>query len=316
MGDALRRVGHLEIDDPELEPALAEWGYRTKITLGREGRRIGFHPVDEPRRVFDLDRCEIAAPVLNTLWSEVRRHRGLLPRGLAHLVLRVDQAGTGHVIVESAEPEAWTRAAELWRALGGSTGGPTVWWKPPAGAARAVAGAETAFPATAFAQVNPGMGDLVRRFAVDGLGDPRDRSAWDLYAGIGETSELLAARGARVESVELDRRAVEEAEHRQERLGLPVRRHAGRVEQVLASLEPADLAVANPPRTGLGPEALAGLTARPPRRVAYVSCDPATLARDLARLVGAGPYRLDRVRAFDLFPQTAHVETVALLERR
>lgn len=315
VGDALRRVGHLAIEDPELEPAPSEWEYRTKVRLGRDGRRIGFHPLDEPRRVFDLARCEIAAPAINALWLEVSRHRALLPPGADHLVLRLDQRQTGHVIVESARSEAWTRAAELWRALGGRSGGPTVWWKPAGGAARAVAGAETAFPATAFAQVNPAMGELVRRFAVDGLGDPGGLAVWDLYAGIGETSDLLATRGARVESVEVDRRAVEEAEHRQERLGLRVNRHAGRVEQALPSLDRADLAVVNPPRTGLGPEVLAGIMARPPGRVAYVSCDPATLARDLARLAGTGPYRVARIRAFDLFPQTAHVETVAFLER-
>jgi 23S rRNA (uracil1939-C5)-methyltransferase len=314
-GDALRRLGHLDLPDPELEVGPTDWEYRTKIALARDRRgRIGFHPVEQPARVFDLGRCEIAVPALNALWTELSRHRRLLPRTLERLVLRVDRRGAGHVIVETGGSDAWTRGRELWRALG--EGPVTVWWKPAAGAARAVAGSETAFPATAFEQVNPALGDRVRRYAVDALGDPSDLPAWDLYAGIGETSDLLAERGARVQSIEIDRRAVEEAEHRQTGRGLAVDRRAGLVEAALPKLDPADLAVANPPRTGLAPAVVEGLAARPPRRLAYVSCDPATLARDLARLVGAGPYRLDGVRAFDLFPQTAHVETVALLERR
>ncbi|HLB54219.1 MAG TPA: 23S rRNA (uracil(1939)-C(5))-methyltransferase RlmD, partial [Gemmatimonadales bacterium] len=88
----------------------------------------------------------------------------------------------------------------------------------------------------------------------------------------------------------------------------------GRVEEVTGQLRPADSAIVNPPRTGLGGEATDRLNARPPERLVYVSCDPATLARDLARLTSA--YRLTDLRAFDLFPQTAHVETVATLERR
>jgi 23S rRNA (uracil1939-C5)-methyltransferase len=78
-------------------------------------------------------------------------------------------------------------------------------------------------------------------------------------------------------------------------------------------LMPADIAVANPPRTGLGPEVAAHLAARPPARFVYISCDPATLARDAARL--APVFRLISVKAFDLFPQTSHVETVARFDR-
>jgi len=78
-------------------------------------------------------------------------------------------------------------------------------------------------------------------------------------------------------------------------------------------LRPPDVVVTNPPRTGMDARAVEGLAAAAPARIAYVSCDPATLARDLRRLAG---YRLALVRAFDLFPQTAHVETVAVLERR
>jgi tRNA/tmRNA/rRNA uracil-C5-methylase (TrmA/RlmC/RlmD family) len=117
----------------------------------------------------------------------------------------------------------------------------------------------------------------------------------------------LISLGATVESVELDRRAVAEAEAR----GPAARRHVGRVEDVLRELHPPDMVIVNPPRTGMDERVTADLSCLAPRRVVYISCDPATLARDLQRM---DRLRLVSVQAFDLFPQTSHVETVALLE--
>jgi tRNA/tmRNA/rRNA uracil-C5-methylase (TrmA/RlmC/RlmD family) len=84
------------------------------------------------------------------------------------------------------------------------------------------------------------------------------------------------------------------------------------VEDVLRELRRPELVIANPPRTGMDERVTRALEHVAPSRLVYISCDPATLARDLGRLPG---FRLARIRAFDLFPQTAHVETVALLER-
>ncbi|MEZ0333986.1 MAG: class I SAM-dependent RNA methyltransferase, partial [Gemmatimonadales bacterium] len=171
-----------------------------------------------------------------------------------------------------------------------------------------VAGSDEAFPATVFEQVHPEMGDAVRAFALEALGEVEGRTVWDLYAGIGETTALLVAAGARVESVESDARAVAEAESR----GPAARRLAGRVEDLLDQLRRPELVVTNPPRTGMDQRVTAVLELQAPRRVVYISCDPATLARDLTRMPG---YRVALVQAFDLFPQTAHVETVTVLER-
>jgi 23S rRNA (uracil1939-C5)-methyltransferase len=169
-----------------------------------------------------------------------------------------------------------------------------------------VAGAGEAFPATVFEQVNPEMGDRVRSFAVDQLGPLEGRTVWDLYAGIGETTAQLVARGAKVESVEWDRRAVAEAEAR----GPAARRYAGRVEDLLSRLSRPELVITNPPRTGMDARVTDELERVRPARLVYISCDPATLARDLERLPA---FRLMGVQAFDLFPQTTHVETVAVL---
>jgi 23S rRNA (uracil1939-C5)-methyltransferase len=186
----------------------------------------------------------------------------------------------------------------------------SVWWQPPDGAAR-VMGESIAFPATVFEQVNPIMGDRARAWAVTALGEVSGQRGWDLYAGIGETSRMLLARGALVESVESDARAVRLAESQAG--GGALEAHAGRVEDIIGALGPAEFVITNPPRTGMDARAVAAIASSPARRLAYISCDPATLARDLRGLGEAWPVTV--LRAFDLFPQTAHVETVAVLER-
>jgi 23S rRNA (uracil1939-C5)-methyltransferase len=113
-----------------------------------------------------------------------------------------------------------------------------------------------------------------------------------------------------VVGIELDPQAVEEAVR-----AAPegARFVEGPVEGLIRAELPTDLVVLNPPRAGVHAEVTAALLEAPPERAIYISCNPATLARDLKRLAPA--YRLAGVRSFDLFPQTAHVETVALLER-
>jgi 23S rRNA (uracil1939-C5)-methyltransferase len=177
-----------------------------------------------------------------------------------------------------------------------------------------MAGPATGFPATAFEQVNPEMGILARRWAVEQLGDVRGHTVWDLYGGIGDTAALLAERGANVVSVDADEAAIGWARTRKVDAadGSPVRFIAGRAEDVLPSLPVPRAVVVNPPRAGLHWDVTLRLTAEPVHRLVYVSCDPATLARDLHRL--NVNYQVAAVKAFDLFPQTAHVETVVVLE--
>ncbi len=310
VGDALRRLGKRDVSDPPLVPSPRDYDYRTKITLAvsGDGRRIGLHPFDRPERVFELRRCHITVPALMALWESLRTLRSLLPPRLDRVVLRLDRENGCHVVLQVKAGPAWDGGPRLGRELERAGSPATVWWQPEGGAPRAVAGSSEAFPATVFEQVHPEMGDAVRAFALQVLGEVAGRTVWDLYAGIGETTSRLAQAGARVESVESDARAVAEAESR----GPAARRLMGRVEDVLGQLKRPELVVTNPPRTGMHQRVTAALERLAPRRIVYISCDPATLARDLTRLPG---YRIDAQQAFDLFPQTAHVETVTVLER-
>jgi 23S rRNA (uracil1939-C5)-methyltransferase len=131
----------------------------------------------------------------------------------------------------------------------------------------------------------------------------------DAYAGTGATALPLAAEQRTVVAIEWDRAAVEQL---RATLTAPSSAIAGRVEDHLASALPADVVLLNPPRSGVDPEVTRALEEVDvkPRALFYVSCDPATLARDLTRLPA---YRLDSIRGYDMFPQTAHVETVCEL---
>jgi 23S rRNA (uracil1939-C5)-methyltransferase len=309
VGDALRRIAKREVPDPPIVPSEKTYDYRTKLTLHVDagGHRIGLYRYERPDQIFDLKWCHITVPELMELWQVVRKLRPLLPPQLEQVVLRLDRLGSRHLLVRVGAGEVWSGAERLYRELERNGTPATIWWQPEGGAARTMAGSGEAFPATVFEQVHPEMGDRVREFAVQQLGEVSGRKIWDLYAGIGETTAQLVARGAIVESVELDRRAVAEAETR----GPAARRLAGRVEDLLRKLGRPDLVIANPPRTGMDERVAAELERVRPERLVYISCDPATLARDLLRLEH---FQLVRVQAFDLFPQTTHVETVAALE--
>ena len=309
VGDALRRIAKRDVADPLIVPADKSYDYRTKITLhvDRGSGRIGLHRYSSAEQIFDLEWCHITVPELMRVWQALRGIRSLLPSTLEQVVLRLDRQGGCHLIMRVGAGEVWSDGGRLHRELERRGMSVTLWYQPPDGAARAIAGSKEAFPATVFEQVNPDMGDRVREFAIQQLGDVSGRKVWDLYAGIGETTAQLMASGAEVESVELDRRAVAEAEAR----GPAARRHVGRVEDILPELRRAELVVTNPPRTGMDERVAKALERLRPERLVYISCDPATLARDLLRMK---QLRLIRVQAFDLFPQTTHVETVALLE--
>ncbi len=163
-----------------------------------------------------------------------------------------------------------------------------------------------------FWQVHPGAPELLVDTVLDFLSPRPGESVLDLYAGVGLFGRFLsdAAGPAGVTLVEGDRRACAQAEANVP--GATVL--PGDVAEVLTGLpaEPVDLVVLDPPREGARRTVVEAVAARRPRAVAYVACDPAALARDVA-IFGAHGYRLETLRAFDLFPMTHHVECVALM---
>ncbi|MET8556416.1 class I SAM-dependent RNA methyltransferase [Streptomyces sp. NPDC004959] len=168
-----------------------------------------------------------------------------------------------------------------------------------------------------FWQVHPKAADTLVRAAMQGLTPRKGETALDLYCGVGLFAGALADRvgekGA-VLGIETSKRAVEDARHNL--ADHPrVRIEQGKVDQVLprTGITEADLIVLDPPRAGAGKATVRHLTTLTPRRIAYIACDPAALARDLKHFAENG-YRVRVLRAFDLFPMTHHVECVAILE--
>ncbi|MCM1416929.1 MAG: 23S rRNA (uracil(1939)-C(5))-methyltransferase RlmD, partial [bacterium] len=179
-----------------------------------------------------------------------------------------------------------------------------------------------------FYQVNPEQTEKLYEITLNYARLTGDETVWDLYCGIGTISLFMARRARYVYGVEVIPQAVEDARENARANGIDnARFYVGRVEEVLPAFYEGQLAdvreetmrhpdviVVDPPRKGCDEKCLATMLAMQPERIVYVSCDSATLARDLKTLC-AGGYELKRVRAVDQFGQSVHVETVCLLSK-
>jgi 23S rRNA (uracil1939-C5)-methyltransferase len=310
--DALTRIGKRPVELPDIEPSEKQWRYRRKLTLAlrRHGEGdwvIGLHPYDDPVGVFQLTDCPITDDQVMQVWREVMEARHFFPPGEElRASVRVADDGAS-VVMEGGN--AWPDRAAFFNAVPAAT---TLWWKPLHRARALVAERGTPKAAAAgasFAQINTEVARALHEYVLDRAKAHHPERVIDAYAGSGATAIPLAHSGARVVAIESDRDAVA-----QFAALLPEGSSAlaGRVEDLLAKALPADVILINPPRTGVHEQVTATLqtVAEPPRAVIYVSCDPATLARDLSRMPR---YRIASLHAFDMFPQTAHVETVCEL---
>lgn len=310
VADAFARIAHRTVDVDPAVPSPAEWRYRSKLTLALRRRGggwiAGLHPYDDPVRVFPLADCPITDRRVVAAWRELLTASALLPdapslRGS----VRWTDDGSVFTLLGGRR---WPTADAFFAAV------PTLaalYWDPDPGAGDRQLVADrrpaAASPAASFAQVNRPLAAALRAHVCAVLDAAHPGTVIDAYAGTGELATELAARGVTVTAIELDGDASAWCAGQ---LPAPSRAIAARVEDVLPSLLPADAVVLNPPRAGLDERVPAALVASVVPLVVYVSCDPATLARDVGRLTG---YRVVAARPFDMFPQTAHVETVCVL---
>jgi 23S rRNA (uracil1939-C5)-methyltransferase len=177
-----------------------------------------------------------------------------------------------------------------------------------------IAGRKYRLSANSFFQVNTEQAERLVRLVNEMLAPEGGETLLDLYCGVGVFGLALAKRVQQVIGIEENLYALEDAEANAQALG-NVRLFAGRVEEILPNLhDPVQLVVVDPPRSGIEPTALQALIGLSPRRIAYVSCDPASLARDLKALAAAG-YTARRIQPVDMFPQTYHIESITLLEK-
>jgi 23S rRNA (uracil1939-C5)-methyltransferase len=308
IGDSIRRIGKRDVQSPTVTPSDAQWRYRRKLTLhvrhSGEDWIAGLHPYDDPVSVFDLEDCPITDVRVLDVWRAMRPAFHLLPAERALRVAVRLLADGAAAVVEGGT--VWRTANDFFAAVTTLT---ELWWRPQDGRARSVASRERAGSAGAsFVQVNERVAASLREHVLTRVRSYSPGSVVDAYAGSGDTS-LPLSTDSTVTAIELDRDAVALFA---DRLRAPSRAIVGRVEDHLAHALPADVVILNPPRAGADERVTRALqnAVQRPRAIIYVSCDPATLSRDLARMPA---YRLADVKAYDMFPQTAHVETVCEL---
>lgn len=312
VAEQLEHVGKLAgVDVREILGMADPWGYRNsaRLTVGADGA-LGFQRA-ESHQVVAIEDCLILHPSLRDLLRmldvEFPELTALTLRAGIHTGERMvvlETAGDAPPELEVDIPVSCALALEDGRVatLIGQTAIHEV-----------VAGRRYRISPTSFFQVNTWGAERLVGIVAQALEPRGGERLLDLYCGVGLFGLALAGRVAEVVGVESAPSAVADALANAEGMD-NVTLVEGPAEEALPELEGAfDLAVVDPPRGGIHPAALRALVEKRPRRIAYVSCEPTTLARDCAALAGAG-YRMRWVQPVDMFPQTHHIESVALLE--
>lgn len=311
--DQLARIGGLpEAAVRPTIPSPSPWHYRNHIQFSvAEDGGLGFRAA-RSHRVVPIGECHILHPLLEELLVALDLE---LP-GLRRLSLRAGvNTGDRMVIFETEddEPPALEADMPVSCVLLLSDGTP-VNLVGSNHIVEEVAGRRFRISAVSFFQVNTPVAERLIELAADYLDLRGDEVLLDAYCGVGTFGLSLAERVGQVIGIEENPFAVADANFNAGELE-NVTLIEGRVEDVLPDLEERiDAAILDPPRVGCEPEALQALAELGPQRIVYVSCDPATLARDVRRLGDAG-YVLVEAQPIDMFPQTYHLESVALLRR-
>ena len=335
--DALVRIGHLSGFEVEpIEPAVERWRYRNKLEYSfgeRDGELVlGFHARGRWDVIVDAEDCQLASERNNARRNELRdwaRSAGLPAYDkrsregvLRNLVIREGRR-TGQLqsrlITSPAEiPRPPVDLHTIVEGPGSGTDGPT-------GALGAeyleeeICDLRFRISHRAFFQTNTEMAERLYAIAAEMAGLTGSESVFDLFCGIGTLGLTMAGRAGEVWGIEIVPEAVVDAEENARLNGIEnasFRTGDARKEirPLLAEAGSPDVVVVDPPRAGLSKKVVRRLIECGAPRIVYVSCNPTTLAPNAAQLGDAG-YRLRRVTPVDMFPQTPHIECVALLER-
>jgi 23S rRNA (uracil1939-C5)-methyltransferase len=290
VADAFERIGGMGLPTQiELHPALQPFRSRARVEFhsDRPAGAIGFFE-RRSHNVVDVEHCIVSREEIDLALQTIRRSRQPLPSSI-HLL-----GGDGMVRSDPALPPIE---------------GGAFWLK--------VGSLDYLVDPRSFFQSSLDLLPRLTEYVVDAAGET-NCLAWDFFAGVGLLSLPIAQRFERVQGVDSDPRAIENAVRSASRNQIEnVRFVADDVTRWLNGrrrfANHPDMIVVDPPRAGLGRELASALAAPESDRLVYVSCDPTTLARDL-RILISGPLRITGVAIFDLFPQTHHVETVVRLE--
>jgi 23S rRNA (uracil1939-C5)-methyltransferase len=301
--EVFQRVGKIKAPDEIKILAGEPWGYRNRTQFHSDGREIGFLEAGS-HNLVPVDNCPISAPKINESLLALRymiRDRGW-PRFVRTLELFTNGEQTMVNVLETEDSRGVAKGFFEW--LGKQIPGAEL-----GGLEYECSGAKFRVSHGAFFQVNRFLVDPLADAAVEGAeGD----IALDLYSGVGLFTLRLAKQFTKVAGVESNHQAARDLTFNAERAGLTIPVHPMQAEQYLENRKSTpDFVLADPPRSGLGKRVVQHLVHLKPKEIRVVSCDPATLARDAAGLI-AGGYRFEKLTVADLFPQTYHVESIAV----
>jgi 23S rRNA (uracil1939-C5)-methyltransferase len=349
VDDALHRIGKLDGYTLEpIVPAAAPWRYRNKLEYSfgrRDGRLVcGFHAPGHWEEIVEIGDCLLASLAGNAARERVVgwcRQQGLTPYDrrsgegfLRNLVVR-EGARTGQIQVRLVTSRGRLDSESLADAMRDLDG---VLWTQIDSVAETTQGGETQLVAgidrleeeigglqvriapQAFFQTNTEMAEVLYGLAIEYAELHGTERVFDLYCGIGTIGLLMAPRAAEVWGLEIVPEAIADAIAGARANEIDnVRFFAGDVRLALRDLVATagrpDVLLVDPPRAGLSQKVVRRIIEAAPRRIVYVSCNPTTLAPNAAQLVADGGYRLLKVRPVDMFPQTPHIECVAVLDR-
>jgi 23S rRNA (uracil1939-C5)-methyltransferase len=347
VADALARIGRLSgFEQEPIVPAEELWRYRNKLEYsfgtGPDGELVlGFHAPGQWNEIVPLDDCLLASERGNELreqalaWCRAqgldawdrRAHVGVLRNLVVREGRRTGQFqvrlvtspatvdGESFAAAVDADAVFLTQTADLGES---TTGGRTTLIKGSTQLRERLFDLDVLISPDAFFQTNTEMAEELYGLAAEYAGLRGHERVFDLYCGIGTIGLHLAARAREVIGVEIVEPAVADAiENARLNHVTNAKFFAGDIRIAMRELVERtgrpDVAIVDPPRAGLSQKVVRRIVEAAPKRIVYVSCNPTTLAPNAAQLVEAG-YRLVKVRPVDMFPQTPHIECVALLE--
>jgi 23S rRNA (uracil1939-C5)-methyltransferase len=313
LREQLDRLGGLR-DFPAIELIAASdpWNYRNTIQfhITRDGK-LGFQRVNS-NQTFAICECHLPEAAINRLWPLVDVEP--IP-GLERLSLRVGVSEDTMLVLESSDPQPLEFSIE------GLTVS-VVQVRPTGSMVLAgsdhivmeVSGRRFQLSASSFFQVNTLQAQAMVKHLLDYLPLKEEALVLDVYSGVGLFSAFLAPRVKRLVGIEISPEACEDFSANLNEFD-NVELYEDKAENVLSQVNfNPNIIIMDPPRAGLGVKTVKGVLAQGAAHLAYISCDPATLARD-GKQLAAGGYSLEKVTLIDMFPQTYHIESISLWEK-
>ncbi len=312
LADQLKRIG--KIENPPVGPMVAcpnPWNYRNHIqfSLDRDGK-LGFQKSNS-NRVIPITECHLPESSINDFWPQLEFEP---ETNVERVSLRAGVDGDLMLVLESETPDPPELEIEAGISVTHVYDENTVVIAGSDHILMRVLERDFKVSASSFFQVNTVMAGKMVEHLLSTLPVSESTTLLDVYCGVGLFSAFLAPKCKTVIGIESSESSCEDFTVNLDEFD-NVELYEANAEDVIPHFEAKlDIVLVDPPRAGLDKAVLDGILKSSPSHIAYVSCDPSTLARDAARLINGG-YKLKDVTPFDLFPQTYHIESISVFER-